>query len=102
MIKGSIMLAFAKSKEDVLGALQEDIYFKEGIWDWDRVQIHPVCLNIPRSCSTKVPLTSTSSSLFLDNLVRVPLSEASNVHLGYNDILFHTKGASRAYYKECK
>ena len=101
MIKGSIMLAFAKSKEDVLGALQEDIYFKEGVWDWDKVQIHPVCLNILPSRSTTVPLTSTSSSLLSNNLVRVPLSEASNVHLGYNDSLFHSKGASRAYYKEC-
>lgn len=41
-IKGSLMLAFAESKDDVLEALQEDIYYKEGIWDWKNVQILPV------------------------------------------------------------
>ncbi len=46
-IKGSIMLAFAESKEVVLKALQEDIYFQEGVWDWNGVQIHPVCLDYP-------------------------------------------------------
>lgn len=45
-IKGSIMLAFAESKTDVLKALQEDIYFKEGVWDWHNVQIHPVYLDV--------------------------------------------------------
>lgn len=45
-IKGSIMLAFAESKADVIKALQEDIYFKEGVWDWHNVQIHPVYLDV--------------------------------------------------------
>lgn len=45
-IKGSIMLASAESKADVLKALQEDIYFKEGVWDWHNVQIHPVYLDV--------------------------------------------------------
>lgn len=40
-IKGSIMLAFAESEEDVLKALREDIYSTEGVWDWNKVQIHP-------------------------------------------------------------
>ncbi|KAL8795689.1 MAG: hypothetical protein Q9195_001927 [Heterodermia aff. obscurata] len=39
---GSVMLAVAESKEDVVQQLKEDIYFKSGVWDWDRVQIHPV------------------------------------------------------------
>lgn len=42
-IKGSIMLALSESKEDVLKALQEDIYFTEGVWDWNKIQIYPVC-----------------------------------------------------------
>ncbi len=41
-IKGSVMLALAESKEEVIKALQEDVYYKSGIWNWDRVQIHPV------------------------------------------------------------
>ena len=41
-IMGSVMLALAESREDVVKALQEDIYYKSGVWDWDKVQIHPV------------------------------------------------------------
>ncbi|KAK0514652.1 hypothetical protein JMJ35_003269 [Cladonia borealis] len=40
-IKGSVLLALAESREEVVKALQEDVYYKSGIWDWDRVQIHP-------------------------------------------------------------
>ena len=36
------MLAVAESKEEVVRQLREDIYFKSGVWDWDRVQVHPV------------------------------------------------------------
>lgn len=56
-IKGSIMLAFAESKEEVLRALQEDVYFKEGVWDWNKVKIHPVCLDILQSHCPSVSLT---------------------------------------------
>ncbi|KAK4690785.1 uncharacterized protein P7C71_g6085, partial [Lecanoromycetidae sp. Uapishka_2] len=40
-INGSVMLALAESKEEVLDALKEDVYSKAGVWDWDKVQIHP-------------------------------------------------------------
>lgn len=52
--KGSIMLAFAESEAEVLKVLQEDIYFKEDVWDWHKVQIHPVCLDVPSSCTYSV------------------------------------------------
>lgn len=71
-IKGSIMLAFAESKEDVIKALQEDVYFKQGVWDWNKVQIHPVCRDTARPYSLSVSLTIISSSLLLDNLFRAP------------------------------
>lgn len=48
------MLAFAESKDDVLKALQEDVYFKEGVWDWNKVQIYPVRLHISRIRSRSV------------------------------------------------
>ena len=38
-MKGSIMLALAESKEEVVKALQEGIYFKSNVWDWDKVSI---------------------------------------------------------------
>lgn len=68
------MLAFAESKDDVLKALQEDVYFKEGVWDWNKVQVHPVRLDISRPCNLSVSLTIISSSLRLDNPFRVPMS----------------------------
>ncbi|KAL2051582.1 hypothetical protein ABVK25_008244 [Lepraria finkii] len=40
-MKGSVMLALAESKGEVLKALQEDIYYKSGVWDWEKVQIYP-------------------------------------------------------------
>ena len=41
-IKGSVMLALAESREEVIKVLQEDVYYKSGIWNWERVQIYPV------------------------------------------------------------
>lgn len=41
-IKGSVMLALAESKEEVFEALKRDIYSTSGVWDWEKVQIHPV------------------------------------------------------------
>ena len=52
--KGSIMLAFAESEGEVLKALREDIYFKEDVWDWHKVQIQPVCLEVPSLCIQSV------------------------------------------------
>ena len=52
--KGSIMLAFAESEAEVLKVLQEDIYFKEDVWDWHKVQIQPVCLDVQSSCIQSV------------------------------------------------
>lgn len=41
-MKGSVMLAQAESKEAVLEVLKEDIYYKSGVWDWEKIQIYPV------------------------------------------------------------
>jgi len=40
-IIGSIMLAYAESKEEVLERLKADLYTTEGVWNWDQVKIHP-------------------------------------------------------------
>ena len=80
-IKGSIMLAFAASKDEVLKALQEDIYFKEYVWDWQNIQIHPVYLKIPSHCIESVPLMVLSSNLHSGNLFRAPMSLARSVRV---------------------
>jgi hypothetical protein len=36
-MKGSVMLALAESKEEVVKVLKEDVYFKSNVWDWDKV-----------------------------------------------------------------
>ena len=41
-INGSVMMALAESKEEVLAALKEDVYSTAGVWDWEKVTIHPV------------------------------------------------------------
>ena len=37
-LKGSVMLALASSKEEVVDALRSDPYFKSNVWDWDKVK----------------------------------------------------------------
>ena len=68
------MLARADSKDEVVKALQEDIYFKEGIWDWDNVQIHPVYSHIPSSCTQSESLMVESSNLRLGKLLESIMS----------------------------
>ncbi len=38
-INGSVMMALAESKEEVLAALKEDVYSTAGVWDWEKVTI---------------------------------------------------------------
>ncbi|KAI9855545.1 MAG: hypothetical protein M1824_006047 [Vezdaea acicularis] len=35
--RGSILLALAESKEEVVDALKSDVYFKTNVWDWEKV-----------------------------------------------------------------
>ncbi|KAF2649504.1 hypothetical protein K491DRAFT_708088 [Lophiostoma macrostomum CBS 122681] len=39
--KGSAMLCGAKTKEEVLERLKNDVYVKGEVWDWSKVQIIP-------------------------------------------------------------
>ena len=45
-MNGSVMMALAESKEEVLAALKEDLYSTSGVWDLGKVTIHPVSLAI--------------------------------------------------------
>ena len=40
-MKGSAMLIGAKTKEEVVERLKQDVYVKGGVWDWSKVQIIP-------------------------------------------------------------
>jgi hypothetical protein len=51
-IIGSAMLAYAETKEEVIESLKNDIYSKEGVWDWDKVQIWPFRSAIRSDLST--------------------------------------------------
>lgn len=48
-VRGSVMLASAESKEQVLQALREDVFHTAGVWDWDKVQVHPVRLSLAQA-----------------------------------------------------
>ncbi|EUC27192.1 ycii domain protein [Pyrenophora tritici-repentis] len=40
-MKGSAMLVGARTREEVVERLKNDIYVSEGVWDWDKAQIFP-------------------------------------------------------------
>jgi hypothetical protein len=40
-MKGSAMLIGARTKEEVLERVKEDVYVNEGVWDVQKVQIIP-------------------------------------------------------------
>jgi hypothetical protein len=40
-MKGSAMLIGAKTKEEVIERLKKDVYVKDGVWDFSKVQIIP-------------------------------------------------------------
>ncbi|TAQ91431.1 hypothetical protein B7494_g211 [Chlorociboria aeruginascens] len=40
-IQGSAMVALASSKEEVMEQLRNDIYAKNDVWDFSKVQIYP-------------------------------------------------------------
>ena len=48
-INGSVMMALAETKDEVLAKLREDVYFKDGVWDWDKVR-HASFLPFVRLC----------------------------------------------------
>jgi hypothetical protein len=39
-IMGSAMMAHAATKEEVLEAIRQDIYFKSNVWNLDKVRLH--------------------------------------------------------------
>lgn len=39
-IMGSAMMAHAATKEEVLEAIKQDIYFKTNVWNLDKVRLH--------------------------------------------------------------
>jgi len=39
---GSTMVVRARSREEILGMIRNDIYVREGVWDLDKMQAWPV------------------------------------------------------------
>lgn len=39
-ILGSAMMAHAATKEEILEAIKQDIYFKSNVWNLDKVRLH--------------------------------------------------------------
>ena len=84
------MLAFAESEAEVLKALEEDVYFKEDVWDWHKVQIQPVSLDVPSYSIQSVRLTIISSNLLLGSLYRVLMSSSQDLGMvAYSPRVLH-------------
>lgn len=47
-IAGSAIIARAPSAEEVLKVLRQDVYYRTGVWDWDKLQIYPVRIFLKR------------------------------------------------------
>ena len=53
-MNGSVLVAVAESREEALKFVKEDVYTTQGVWDADKVQIYPVCVepfNLSFCCS---------------------------------------------------
>ncbi|TKA79882.1 hypothetical protein B0A55_03661 [Friedmanniomyces simplex] len=40
-INGSVMMAVAESKDEVLEKIKADVYYTSGVWDVEKIQIFP-------------------------------------------------------------
>ncbi|KAK4551982.1 hypothetical protein LTR86_010774 [Recurvomyces mirabilis] len=40
-INGSVMMALAETKEEVMAKVKQDVYFTSGVWDESKIQIFP-------------------------------------------------------------
>ena len=73
-INGSVLLALAESKEDVIKCLQDDVYYKNNVWDWERVKIYPVCFHV---------LCWISCTLLIAIKVQIRFQRADVSHSGH-------------------
>ncbi|KAL9082834.1 MAG: hypothetical protein Q9165_008762 [Trypethelium subeluteriae] len=39
--RGSVVIASAESKDEVVEVLKRDVFKTTGVWDWDKVEIYP-------------------------------------------------------------
>ena len=54
---GSVLVAVAESKSEVIQRLKDDLYTSEGVWDWDKVRC--ACTLIFRGYIASFPLLNT-------------------------------------------
>ena len=45
-MNGSVLVAVADSREEALKLVKEDVYTTQGVWDVEKVQIYPVCMEL--------------------------------------------------------
>ena len=41
LVKGSVIIACADTKEEVVEILKKDVFTTSGVWDWSKVEIYP-------------------------------------------------------------
>lgn len=45
-MNGSVLIAMAETKEDVMNLLREDVYNTSGVWDLKQVRMSPVLVSL--------------------------------------------------------
>lgn len=45
-MRGSVLVTAAESKEEALDLVKEDVYATQGVWDVEKLQIYPVCMEL--------------------------------------------------------
>ena len=40
-IAGSFLVVLAKTKEEVVQRMKDDLFYKHNVWNWDKMQIYP-------------------------------------------------------------
>ncbi len=45
-MRGSVLVTAAESKEEALDFVKEDVYATQGVWDVEKLQIYPVCMEL--------------------------------------------------------
>ena len=66
---GSVMVAVAESKEEVLDKIKKDVYATSGVWDMDQVRI-----SLGRSLRNQANCTTTQVQIFpFKSAIRKPL-----------------------------
>lgn len=77
-ITGSVMMAVASTKEEVLEKIKKDIYHDEGVWDMDKVSdpCHVERFTFANGSGPNIPLQVSHQICFVESLLLKVINSA--------------------------